>query len=93
MNAIRSAVHSKAFETNIADFISRRLDELVRSETPLGEMFTPDAVALLKEKANEQIEPTIHQLAELAAAEKTRDSDQRAHQARGPRLLREPFVL
>ena len=69
---IRTAVRAKSFEANIRDFISRRLDELLNSETPLGKMFTDDAVALLKEKANEQIEPAIHQLAELAAAEKTR---------------------
>lgn len=70
---IRTAVKAKAFEKTIRDFISRRLDELINSETPLGKMFTDDAVALLKEKANEQIEPAIHQLAELAAAEKTRN--------------------
>jgi hypothetical protein len=36
-------------------------------------MFTPDAIALLKEKAVEQIDPAIHHLTELAAAEKTRN--------------------
>lgn len=70
---IRSAVRSPAFEANIREFIGRRLDDLVTSETPLGTLFTGDAVALLKEKANEQIEPAIHQLAGLAAEEKTRD--------------------
>ena len=70
---VRTAVRAKAFETNISDFISRRIDDLVNSETPLGNMFTGDAVALLKEKANEQIEPAIKQLADLAATEKTRD--------------------
>jgi len=70
---VRSAVKAKAFEANIRDFISRRLDDLINSETPLGNMFTPDAVELLKEKANEQIEPAIHQLSELANAEKTRN--------------------
>ncbi|CAN5571235.1 DUF445 family protein [soil metagenome] len=70
---IRAAVTSGTFETNIRDFIGRRIDDLVNSETPLGNMFTDDAVALLKEKANEQIEPAIRQLAELAAADKTRD--------------------
>ena len=69
---IRTAFNAGSFESNIRDFISRRVDELVNSETPLGDLFTDDAVALLKEKANEQIEPAIHQLAELAAAEKTR---------------------
>lgn len=70
---VRSAVRTKAFETNIADFISRRLDELIQNETPLGEMFTPDSVALIKERAAEQIEPAVHQLAEIATAQKTRD--------------------
>ena len=70
---LRTALKAKVFENNIRDFIGRRLDELINSETPLGKMFTDDAVALLKEKANEQIEPAIHQLAELAAAEKTRN--------------------
>jgi uncharacterized membrane protein YheB (UPF0754 family) len=70
---ISTAVHATTFETNIRDCVSRRLDELVNSEVPLGQMFTDDAVALIKEKAGEQIEPAIHQLAELAAAEKTRN--------------------
>jgi uncharacterized membrane protein YheB (UPF0754 family) len=70
---VHSAVENKAFETNIRDFVGRRIDELITSPMPLGSMFTDDAVALLKEKANEQIEPTIHQLTELAAAERTRE--------------------
>lgn len=70
---IRTAIKASSFEANIRDFISRRLDDLINSETPLGKMFTDDAVALLKEKANEQIEPAIKQLAEVAATEKTRN--------------------
>lgn len=70
---IRTAIKANSFESNIRDFISRRLDDLINSETPLGKMFTDDAVALLKEKANEQIEPAIKQLAEVAATEKTRN--------------------
>ncbi len=70
---VRTAVRAKTFESTIRDFIGRRLDELVNSATPVGDMFTTDAIALLKEKANEQIEPAIHQLTELAAAEKTRN--------------------
>lgn len=70
---IRAVVVSKALEDNIRDFIGRRIDDLINSETPLGTMFTDDAVALLKEKANDQIEPAIRQLADLAATEKTRD--------------------
>ncbi len=70
---IRSAVESPTLESRINDFIGRRVDDLANTQTPLGSMFTADAVELLKEKANEQIEPVIHRLTELAAAEKTRN--------------------
>jgi uncharacterized membrane protein YheB (UPF0754 family) len=70
---IRSAVQSKAFTENVGEFVSRRIDGLFATETPLGSMFTVDAVALLKEKANDQVGPVVHQLTELAAAERTRN--------------------
>jgi len=69
---IQTAIDSPELERNISDFVSRRLDDLVNMETPLGEMFTPDAIALLKEKASEQIAPIAHHLTEIAAAERTR---------------------
>lgn len=70
---IRSAVESPALEKTIREFVGRRVDDLANTETPLGAMFTPDAVALLKEKANEQISPMAHHLTEIAAAERTRN--------------------
>src|SRR5215204_6125226 len=70
---IRSSIQTPSFEQKIRDFISRRVDDLANSETPLGKLFTDDAVALLKEKASEQIQPLIHQLTELATAEKTKN--------------------
>lgn len=70
---IRNIVREPSLENKIADFISRRVDDLANTTTTLGEMFTPDAIALVKEKAVEQIDPIIHQLTELAAAEKTRN--------------------
>ena len=69
---IRSAAREPTLEAKIKDFISRRVNDLANTETPLGEMFTADAIALLKEKAVEQIEPIVHQLAEIATAERTR---------------------
>lgn len=70
---IRSSVKTPSFEQKIKDFISRRVDDLAHAETPLGKLFTDDAVALLKEKAGEQIQPLVHQLTELATAEKTKN--------------------
>ena len=70
---IRATLGSKAFEEKVSDFISRRLDDLVLAETPIGKMFTDEAISLLKEKANDQIAPVAHHLTEVAAAQKTRD--------------------
>jgi uncharacterized membrane protein YheB (UPF0754 family) len=70
---VRTAVDSKLLETNIRDFVSRRVNVLLASDLPLSDLFTGDAVVLLKEKANERIEPTIRQLADIAATEKTRN--------------------
>lgn len=70
---IRSAIESPTLEKNIREFVSRRVDDLANTSTPLGVMFTPDAIALLKEKANEQIAPVAHHLTEIAAAERTRN--------------------
>lgn len=70
---IRFAINTRSFEATITDFVSRRIDDIVQTQTPLVQMFTEDAVALLKEKANEQVKPVVHQLTELAAAERTRN--------------------
>lgn len=70
---IHTAIDSPTLENNIREFVSRRVDDLANTETPLGAMFTPDAVALIKEKANEQIAPVAHHLTEIAAAERTRN--------------------
>lgn len=70
---IHSAVKEPALEKKINEFIDKQIDSLATANTTVGEMFTPDAVELLKEKASEQIEPIVHQLAELAAAERTRN--------------------
>src|SRR5207245_11143208 len=69
---MRLAIAAPTFTEKINEFISRRVDDLVNTETPLVQMFTEDAISLLKEKANDQIDPIIHDLAQLAAADKTR---------------------
>ena len=69
---VRSAINSFELEQKVRGFINKRVDDLANTPTALGEMFTTDAVALLKEKASEQIEPMAHHLTEIAAAERTR---------------------
>jgi len=70
---IRSAINSYELEKKVRGFVSRRVDDLANTPTPLGDMFTADAISLLKEKAGEQIEPMAHHLTEIAAAERTRN--------------------
>jgi len=70
---IRSSLKTASFEEKIRDFISRRVDDLTTLQTPLGDLFTPDAVELLKEKASEQIAPLVHDLTELATADRTKN--------------------
>ena len=72
-NRIRLALNSTDLEEKVRAFIDRRVDDLANTQTPLGDMFTIDAVALLKEKASEQISPMAHHLTEIAAAERTRN--------------------
>ena len=70
---IRTAINSFELEQKVRGFISRRVDDLAHTPTPLGDLFTADAVSLLKEKAGEQIQPMAHHLTEIAAAERTRN--------------------
>lgn len=70
---IRTAINSFELEQKVRGFIARRVDDLANTPTPLGDLFTIDAVSLLKEKAGEQIEPMAHHLTEIAAAERTRN--------------------
>lgn len=70
---IYAVLKEPAFEKKIKDFIGKRVDDLANTNTPLGDLFTNEAVGLLKEKAEEQIQPIVHQLAELATAERTRN--------------------
>ena len=70
---VRSIVREPALEEKIREFIGKRVDDLANTETPLEEMFTKDAIKLLKDKATEQIEPVVHQLAELATEDRTKN--------------------
>ncbi|MDH3492092.1 MAG: DUF445 family protein [Acidobacteriota bacterium] len=72
-NKTGSIVNEPKLEEQLAVFIGNRVEDLAHTETPLGEMFTPEAIALLKEKAVEQIEPIIHQLADLATEDRTKN--------------------
>lgn len=70
---VRGVVKQPVLEQKIKEFVNRRVDDLANTNVTLGEMFTPDTIELLKEKANEQIDSIVHQLAEIATSERTRN--------------------
>jgi uncharacterized membrane protein YheB (UPF0754 family) len=59
-------VTEQGFEQKVRDFVGGRLDELTASSATLAEMFTPETVALIKERIDKQIPPIVHQLADIA---------------------------
>jgi len=65
-------VNERGFEGKVRTFISARIDELANSRATLAEVFTPDAVAIIKERIDAQLGPIAEHLAEIASNKKTR---------------------
>jgi uncharacterized membrane protein YheB (UPF0754 family) len=68
----RGVVTEPGFRQKVRDFVSGRLDDVAQSQATLAEMFTPDTVALIKERIDAQIPPIVHQLADIATNKNTR---------------------
>ena len=54
------------------DFVSGRLDDLAHSGATLAELVTPETVAFIKGRIDQQVPPIVHQLAEIATSKNTR---------------------
>ncbi|HEX8633366.1 MAG TPA: DUF445 family protein [Pyrinomonadaceae bacterium] len=65
-------VNERGFEGKVRDFVSARVEELAHSRATLAEVFTPDAVAIIKERIDAQLAPIAEHLAEIASNKKTR---------------------
>jgi uncharacterized membrane protein YheB (UPF0754 family) len=65
-------VTESGFEARVRDFVSGRLDDLAHSGATLAEAVTPESVALLKERIDQQVPPIVHQLADIATSAGTR---------------------
>lgn len=68
----RGIVTEQGFEQKVRDFVSSRLEEIANSRATLAEMFTPETVALIKERIDTQIPPIVHHLADIATNKNTR---------------------
>jgi uncharacterized membrane protein YheB (UPF0754 family) len=67
-----SLMKEPALESKLRDFVGERLEELARSSATLAEVFTPETVAVFKERIDRQLPPIVRHLAEIATSQKTR---------------------
>jgi uncharacterized membrane protein YheB (UPF0754 family) len=71
-NRFRGVVNERGFESKVREFVSTRVDELAGSGATLAEMFTPDTVAVIKERIDSQVPPIVRHLTEIATNKGTR---------------------
>jgi uncharacterized membrane protein YheB (UPF0754 family) len=71
-NRFRGVVNERGFEAKVREFVSERVDELAASRATLAEMFTPETVAVIKERVDSQVPPVVQHLTEIATNKGTR---------------------
>jgi uncharacterized membrane protein YheB (UPF0754 family) len=69
---LHGLVGEAAFEVKVQAFVGERLDDLARTDATLAEMFTPETIALIKERIDQQVEPIAHHLADIVTSKTTR---------------------
>src|SRR5678815_1518409 len=65
-------VNDDEFENKVREFLSGRLDDLASSTATLADTFTPETVAFLKDRLDQQVPPIVHHLADIATSQNTR---------------------
>lgn len=65
-------IAEEGFEDKVREFVSGRLDDLAKSNATLAETFTPETIALIKERVDQQVPPIVHHLADIATSQNTR---------------------
>src|SRR4029079_12880304 len=69
---LQRLIGTEAFEHKVRDFVSGRLDDLAASNATLAETFTPETIAFIKERIDQEVPPIVHHLADIATAQTTR---------------------
>ena len=69
---LQRLIAAEGFETKVREFISGRLNELASSNATLAQTFTPETIAFIKERIDQQVPPIVHHLADIATAQSTR---------------------
>jgi len=65
-------VNEEGFEQKVRNFVSARVDDLAHSNATLAEMFTPETIAFIKERIDQQVPPIVQHLADIATSQNTR---------------------
>jgi uncharacterized membrane protein YheB (UPF0754 family) len=68
----QTLVSEEVFESKVSAFVSDRLTDLVGTSATLAEMFTPETIALIKDRIDQQIGPIAQHLADIATSPQTR---------------------
>src|ERR1041385_4377029 len=75
MEAVEERLHhliaTESFEQKVRDFVSGRLDDLANSNATLAETFTPETIAFIKDRIDQQVPPIVHHLADIATSQST----------------------
>ena len=69
---LQGLIGTEEFERRVRDFVSGRLDEFAHSNATLAETFTPETIAFIKERIDQQVPPIVHHLADIATSQSTR---------------------
>jgi uncharacterized membrane protein YheB (UPF0754 family) len=68
---LQRLITADGFEAKVHEFISGRMDDLALSNATLAETFTPDTIAFIKDRIDQQVPPIVHQLADIATSQST----------------------
>jgi len=69
---LQRLIATEGFETKVHEFVSGRLEDLSHSQATLAETFTPETIAFIKDRIDQQVPPIVHHLAEIATSQTTR---------------------
>jgi len=60
------------FEQRVNEFVSARLDDLAGSHATFAETVTPETIAFIKGRIDQEVPPIVHHLADIATSPTTR---------------------
>src|SRR5689334_3792235 len=69
---IHKLISTAGFEAKVHEFVSGRLDDISRSQATLAETFTPETIAFIKDRIDQQVPPIVHHIADIATSQTTR---------------------